>query len=60
MGQCVTVNVGNEGNDIPNTQAGGTNVNVGNPEKEEDEEEEEEEEPEMCECMEEGNCIPCV
>lgn len=59
MGQCVTVNIGNEGNDIPQNKAAGTSVNVGNPEKDE-EEEEEEEESEICGCIEEGNCIPCL
>jgi len=58
MGQCVTLNVGNEGAVAPAEASGGggTNIssNVGG------EEEEEEEEEGICGCVEEGNCLPCL
>jgi hypothetical protein len=58
MGQCVTINVGNDGSVAPTDgQTSGTNVSVGAPAEEEEEEEEEEG---MCSCIEEGNCLPCL
>ena len=55
MGQCVTLNVGNEGAVAPAEASGGggTNIssNVGG---------EEEEEEGICGCVEEGNCLPCL
>ena len=57
MGQCVTVNVGNDGAVLPQENAsgnGGTSVNVGG------NEEEEEEEEGMCGCVEDANCLPCL
>ena len=57
MGQCVTVNVGNDGAVLPQDNAsgnGGTSVNVGG------NEEEEEEEEGMCGCVEDANCLPCL
>ena len=58
MGQCVTINVGNQGAVSPaDGGGGGTNIssNVGG-----GEEEEEEEEEGPCSCIEEGNCLPCL
>ena len=64
MGQCVTLNVGNEGAVAPiegggDSKGGGTNIssNVGGGDEEEEEEEEEEG---LCGCIEEGNCLPCL
>jgi len=62
MGQCVTVNVGNDGAVAPLADSsggsGGTNItsNVGGGEEEEEEEEEEG----MCGCIEASNCLPCL
>lgn len=39
MGQCVTINVGNEAADEVGAEGTGTNVNVGNNQEEEEEEE---------------------
>ena len=52
MGQCVTVNVGNDGAVLPQENAsgnGGTSVNVGGNEEEG-----------MCGCVEDANCLPCL
>lgn len=59
MGQCVTVNVGNQGGDnggAASSEGGGTNISstVGGGEEEEEEEEG------MCACIEEANCLPCL
>ena len=58
MGQCVTLNIGNEGAVAPAeaSGSGGTNIssNMGGGEEEEEEEEG------ICGCVEEGNCLPCL
>lgn len=59
MGQCVTMNLGNQGAVIPGGDGTGGGTNISNNMGGEEEEEEEEEEG-MCSCIEEGNCLPCL